>query len=47
MTLGKIHIQLDNSYASRFRGAGKMTRLRGQLNTVDPRNLNQIILAEG
>jgi thiamine transporter len=24
-----------------------MTRLRGQLNTVDPRNLNQIILAEG
>jgi len=24
-----------------------MTRLRGRLNAVDPRNLNQIILAEG
>ena len=24
-----------------------MTRLRGRLNTVDPRNLIQIILAEG
>ncbi len=24
-----------------------MTRLRGQLATVDPKNLNQIILAEG
>jgi hypothetical protein len=24
-----------------------MTRLRGQLNAVDPMNLNQIILAEG
>jgi len=31
----------------RFRGAGNVTRLRGQLNTVDPWNLTQIMLAEG
>jgi hypothetical protein len=31
----------------RFRGAGNMTRLRGRLNTVDPWNLIQIMLAEG
>jgi hypothetical protein len=28
-------------------GAGKKTRLRGQLSAVDPMNLNQVILAEG
>jgi hypothetical protein len=31
----------------RFRGAGSLTWLRGRLNTVDPQNLTQVMLAEG
>jgi thiamine transporter len=43
----KLYLRRNNNPFPGFGGAGIVTRLRGRLNTVDPWNLNQIILAEG
>jgi hypothetical protein len=43
----KIKIPVNNIIPFKVSGSWEVTRLRGQLNAVDPMNLNQIILAEG
>jgi hypothetical protein len=47
LCLGKLNIRIDNNYPHRFEGSWAATRLRGRLDTVDPWNLIQIMLAEG
>lgn|GEM_PF-70490 len=45
--LQKLYLRRNNNPFLGFGGAGTVTRLRGRLNTVDPWNLTQTILAEG